>query len=377
LTDTFESRLRAANGRPSGFDYLRVVLASAVLGWHVIMTGYGDEFQNQLLRSGYCAPVALVLPMFFALSGFLVAGSLDRSNTLITFLGLRAFRIVPALAVEVFLSALILGPLLTTLSLREYFTHPTFLAYFLNVVGEIHYFLPGVFENNPNHFVNGQLWTVPFELLCYVLLSALAVFGLYARPKLLLIVLLLFYIAQVFNTLLRPHSVGIASGPSLVMMFLAGVAAHKLRTRIVSNWYLFAASLVASLVLLSVPNGDRFAAMPVAYVTVYLGLFNPPRNKVILSGDYSYGLFLYGYPIQQSVVAIFGVIAWYYNILIAIPCAIVVAVASWWLVEKPILNYRGVLKDIEKWAIARFARFSRRSVAALAAESARKVADGA
>jgi peptidoglycan/LPS O-acetylase OafA/YrhL len=108
MNDTFEGRLRAADRRPTGFDYLRVVLASTVLGWHVVMTGYGVEFQNQLLRSGYCAPVALVLPMFFALSGFLVAGSLDRSNTLIMFLGLRAFRIVPALAVEVFLSALIL-----------------------------------------------------------------------------------------------------------------------------------------------------------------------------------------------------------------------------------------------------------------------------
>lgn len=163
-----------------------------------------------------------------------------------------------------------------------------------------------MFENNPNHFVNGQLWTVPFELLCYVLLSALAVFGLYARPNLLLIVLLLFYMAQVINTVLRPHPIGIGSGPSLVLMFLAGAVAHKLRTRIVSNWYFFNASLVASLVLLSVPNGDRFAAIPVAYVTVYLGLFNPPRNKIILSGDYSYGLLLYGYPIQQSVVAIRG-----------------------------------------------------------------------
>ena len=59
--------------------------------------------------------------MFFCLSGFLVAGSLERCRTPISFAGLRIFRIFPALVVEVLLSALILGPLLTHYSLKMYF----------------------------------------------------------------------------------------------------------------------------------------------------------------------------------------------------------------------------------------------------------------
>ena len=104
--------------------------------------------------------------MFFALSGFLVASSLERCKTLFTFLGLRAIRILPALAVEIFISALIIGPLFTTEPAKAYFAAPEFHDYFLNILGDIHYHLPGVFAANPSDAVNGQLWTVPYEMIC-------------------------------------------------------------------------------------------------------------------------------------------------------------------------------------------------------------------
>jgi len=62
--------------------------------------------------------------------------------------------------------ALILGPLLTEFPLSAYFRDSEFWAYFLNILGEIHYHLPGLFIHNPTTAVNGQLWTVPFELAC-------------------------------------------------------------------------------------------------------------------------------------------------------------------------------------------------------------------
>lgn len=77
--------------------------------------------------------------MFFALSGFLVIGSLERSKTLVTFLGLRAFRIVPTLKVDVVLAALIIGPIVTTLDFKEYFTEIGFRSYFLNILGDIQF----------------------------------------------------------------------------------------------------------------------------------------------------------------------------------------------------------------------------------------------
>jgi peptidoglycan/LPS O-acetylase OafA/YrhL len=174
-----KDRLIATGGRPSGFDYLRLWLAISVVFIHCPTTTIGaDPFVDTPLNSF----VRAVLPMFFALSGFLVAGSLERSKTLLTFLGLRVIRIYPALAVEVVLSAFLIGAFVTTHPLTGYFSDPLFFLYLRNALGDIHYFLPGGFANNPwPGMVNFQLWTVPFELLCYVLLTALVLFGALRR----------------------------------------------------------------------------------------------------------------------------------------------------------------------------------------------------
>src|ERR1041385_995860 len=98
---SIDDRLRATQGRPSGFDYMRVALALGVICWHSRLTSYGEGSGagHVWLVDIAMFPLAIfILPMFFSLSGFLVAGSLERSRTLLTFLGLRVFRILPALA---------------------------------------------------------------------------------------------------------------------------------------------------------------------------------------------------------------------------------------------------------------------------------------
>ncbi len=122
LTILDKTRERASP--TAGFDYLRIGLALAVLVWHGLIISTGSAAEYQALWSGPLRfLLAAILPMFFALSGFLVAGSLARTR-LHQFVTLRALRLVPALAFEVMLSALILGPLFTTLPLRDYLTNP-------------------------------------------------------------------------------------------------------------------------------------------------------------------------------------------------------------------------------------------------------------
>lgn len=348
---TLGERMSATQNRPSGFDYMRLVLALGVIVWHADLICYGQDSSYHPYPS-FLSPIAmLIVPMFFSLSGYLVAGSFERSKTLVTFLGLRVFRIMPALSVEVVLSALILGPIFTTLTLGEYFSHPLFFKYFLNIIGEIQYHLPGVFETHPHTEVNGQLWTVPYELICYVALSAIAVFGIYRKANRLWWALGVCYLLQILNTIYRAKdTVGGATGSTVVMSFIAGLLLYRYRDRIKWSLPLCVACLAVSLALLSIPNGMRFAPLPIAYVTVYLGLLNPPRNRIMLSGDYSYGIYLYGFAIQQAAVAtspIFRV--WYMNLLVAIPAAVLVAACSWWLIEKPVMNRRDVLKRLENW----------------------------
>src|SRR5258707_701549 len=113
-------QLVRTNNQPTGFDYLRLILATAVIASHTVPTAYGKVVETHFLSGPIRPVVALILLMFFALSGFLVAGSLDRSRTIALFLGLRVIRIFPALGVEVILSALILGPIVTILPLPAY-----------------------------------------------------------------------------------------------------------------------------------------------------------------------------------------------------------------------------------------------------------------
>lgn len=351
---SLEERLKVTQGRPSGFDYMRVVLAVGVIFWHSKLTSYGEGagYTHNWIADVALLPLAIfILPMFFSLSGFLVAGSLERSKTFLTFLGLRVLRIVPALAVEVLLSALILGPLLTTLPLRAYFADPKFHAYFLNIAGDIHYLLPGVFVSNPFPLVNGQLWTVPYELACYIALTILAITGIFQQRWWLFLSLMAFYAAQIGNAILRTNDqMKGAGGSTLVMSFIAGLVIYRYRDKIPWSGRLFLLALAVSVALIVVPNGVRFSALPIAYITMYLGLQSPTRNKIVLSGDYSYGLFLYGFPVQQAIMSISPTVRhWYWNLLLAVPCAVAVAVGSWWLVEKPALAQRKRLKRLEEW----------------------------
>lgn len=124
----------------------------------------------------------MLVPMFFALSGFLVTGSAYRTITVTRFLAFRAIRIVPALFVEVSLSALLLGPILTIVPLSKYFSDPQFYEYFGNIIGRVRYSLPGLFLSNPyGGIVNGNLWTLPAEFYCYLTIGTLMVLGVLFR----------------------------------------------------------------------------------------------------------------------------------------------------------------------------------------------------
>ncbi|MCA9240027.1 MAG: acyltransferase [Planctomycetales bacterium] len=365
---TIDQKMSAAGHRPAGFDYLRILLAVAVVFWHSFGISYGIPWTEQAMAGAAKPFVSFVLPAFFALSGFLVAGSLARS-TLTTFAGLRIIRIAPALGVEVVISALVIGPLLTTVSLGVYFSDPRFWAYFLNAIGKIQYVLPGMFPNNPiPDIVNGQLWTVPWELKCYLALGALALVGA-ARNRWAF--LALGGLAPVLLTLayvlwLAPDrkltELGQITGWSLVLSFLGGVLVHQFRALLPHSLGMCALSLAAFVAALYLPFGEALLGLPIAYVTVYLGVLHPPRSVLLRTGDYSYGIFLYGYIVQQAV-AQFGPWThhWYVNFPLSLAIVGIIAAMSWHAVEKPALALRHYLPLADR-LVGRVAEWCGRSL---------------
>ncbi len=343
--------LDRTNGIGQGFDTLRIVLSIAILCWHSIVTSYGREaelpFWTNPLTGGI---VTSLLPIFFALSGFLVMGSAVRTMSLKVFLAARGLRILPALATEVTMSAVILGSLVTTLSPADYFTNIDFYRYFGSLVGNIQISLPGVFSANPfDNVVNSSLWTIAPEILCYTYIAFVIAAGLLGKPRglsfLIIAMMVISALSDSFGLGLR--EIGGAFRPhTLILAFALGNLLFLWRNFIPFSRGLFALCLVTGMALVSHPSLATLATPPLVYVTVYLGLLPLPKIPMLDRGDYSYGIYLYAMPVQQSFAYAFPQLRqWYWNILFALPVTIALAMFSWSRIEKPALRLRKRLSD--------------------------------
>jgi peptidoglycan/LPS O-acetylase OafA/YrhL len=340
---SFGDVLDRNRGNGPGFDTLRLLLAIMIVCWHSNLASYGtDDWAWRGYLGFYARPL---LPMFFAISGFLVMGSAFRTDDLRRFLTLRALRIVPALAVEITLSALVLGPVLTTLPLWDYVTSPSFHEYFGNVIGRISYFLPGVFETNPYPgVINVSLWTIPLEILCYVLLGVQILAGLFKRRiAMTVFVAVLACVCIAHDILQTPELMlpGRTTPQMLVVSYLFGNLLYLWKDRIPYSAIMFGACLCIGLLFVRVSGLTYLASLCLVYCIIFLGLTPLPKIPVLSRGDYSYGIYLYGFPMQQLVAYSFpGMHEWYWSIMLALPLAIAVAVFSWTFVEKPCLDLR-------------------------------------
>ncbi len=340
--ESIAARQERSGGVTSGFDYLRIFLAVSVVIEHSLVVT-DQTLTANLWTTWPRGALATILPAFFTLSGFLVAGSLQRRSSLPAFISMRIIRLVPALTVEVILSALIIGPLLTQVSLATYFSSTEFWKYFLNIIGDVQYVLPGMFAQNPfPDVMNQSLWTVPFELDCYLCLIGLAIIGFVRNPRWLVLVTLGFaalgtvWLVVRFQPVWQENPV---TGRALVVSFLAGVVLQLYSGVIKLNGPAALISFIVGMVLLLDVRLSFIAVLPIAYATVYVGMLNPRRISLLLSGDYSYGLYLFAFPIQQAEVAFFPAYAWWgYNAVVALACGFAYAALSWWFVEAPILS---------------------------------------
>ncbi len=341
------------DGVGPGYDMMRVFLAFAVIFRHCFPISYGDLAARS---SGplWTATMAIV-PIFFALSGFLVTGSALRL-TLGKFLVSRVLRIVPALLVDTLVTILVIGAIFTTVPLGEYASSGQTHAYLWNILGFIHYYLPGVYENNPlPGVVNGALWTIAPELGCYVAISALIVVGWVKDWKKVLVIAL----ASMAAILLADAMLGtlpkfvraLAAHPGAVLVpsFLVGAAFYLKRHSIPYSPLLFIVCIAIVAASGFVLPESTFSVMPAwtvctipvyAYITVFLGATRLPLPPLFRKGDYSYGIYLYGFPIQQAIVAATGIRDAFLLFALTVPVVTAMAMFSWHLVEKPMLRFR-------------------------------------
>jgi peptidoglycan/LPS O-acetylase OafA/YrhL len=336
-----EHRLR---DRHNNFDVLRLLAASFVLFSHsYALTAHGEPFAD---ISGWTFGEIGVV-MFFAMSGFLIAKSWSEQPHLAPFAVKRGLRLIPALVVAVSVTVFVVGPLFTVLPLSSYFADPTTWFYLLRCSFLITIFgkLPGVFATNPYpDAVNGSLWTLPVEACCYAMAAALGSLGLLRRSRVLLAfaVLLVLFVTPLSSISLAPAG-GTTSGnlPLVIMLgatFVLGSLAYSLHARLHLSWTIAAALMAVWIVTWGGGWARATGILAIAFAVLVLAFRTPAwLRRLTAPGDLSYGIYVYAFPVQQSVAAIWGAIDPLLMMAIAFPVTYGLAFVSWRLVERPAL----------------------------------------
>jgi peptidoglycan/LPS O-acetylase OafA/YrhL len=273
----------------------------------------------------------MAVTTFFVISGYLIAGSFEgRSPS--KFLIARALRIMPGLLFVLLFLSLVFGPLISNLSVTQYFSSMTLYKNLATNISLTDFIgnLPGVFVNNPYQDCDGSLWTLRYEAECYMLIFALGTSKLLNRftvSGLLLCALLLSW------KWIGGYRVSFYSD------FLGGAAFYYWKPPLRLSMAVAATFLLS----LSLYSGYRLAAATVgAYLILYIGLCPLIRlPKVTRWGDLSYGTYIWAWPVQQTLVMTAGAwLQWYTNVLLALPLTLTLALLSWRYIEGPSLQLK-------------------------------------
>lgn len=326
----------------NNFDFIRLVAAFSVLFGHSFIFLGKDE----PLFANYTTYGPLGVTIFFAISGFLINESWSRDPSAARFLIRRGLRIFPGLVVCVVLSVIVLGPLLTTLPLNEYFESHFTKTYFWNILLYPIYYLPGVFEHNrvPNA-VNGSLWSLPAEVLMYLLLC---LSGTLRLRRILIVVFAIASASLSYFWVWRSTEMAVFYGTDLRQVAVVGVyfwvgAAFSIFN--VRKWFSLSGIIIAAVIfsLLSIrPDIARLASwLLVPYIVLSFGVMRNSLTELLTKlGDCSYGIYIYAFPIQQTVVYFWPNMPFELYLLLCSILTLVAAISSWRFVEKKALSLK-------------------------------------
>lgn len=328
--------------RNNNLNLLRMIAASWVIISHAYAVTRGNDALQPMEELTGVTLGVMGLYVFFAISGFLIADSYHRSRTMSHFVAARAMRIFPGLLVVLLATVLVLGPLTTTLPLSEYIGNRETFTYVPSNLTLLfmQYELPGVFEDNPvPGTINGSLWTLFYEVVCYggvVLAGALAVFARRWRLWLAVGAYSLTWLAVFLAQDSAPELfVRLAD---LSLPFVIGMVLYAVRDQVPLSY--LALGVLAVLPYLAGPStlGTLSVVAAISYGVFVLG-YRPkgPLLRYNRLGDYSYGTYIYGYPVQQTLVFLLPAITAVWNAVLALAITYAFAVVSWHVVEKPSL----------------------------------------
>ncbi|MCJ2062425.1 acyltransferase [Methylobacterium sp. J-088] len=324
----------------NGFTGLRLALAVAVVVSHAYSVATGAAGDEPLARfTGYTLGEHAVNG-FFAVSGFLVTMSCDRRGIRDYALA-RSLRILPGLVAATLVVSLGLGAALTRLPVSEYWRDPGLWAF---VRGTLTTFksnaaLPGVFEASPYRAPLGTVWTLKYEVLCYLGVLVAALGGLLRRRWSALVVVAALALALTIVGGLRGSDLpkGTETALRLPLIFAAGACLYLWRERLRIPGAALGCLAFGACILVRTPAYPALLFLAEAYGVVWLALGPLARGVFDPPADLSYGVYLYGWPIQQTLHALWPEISGPALLAPALAATLPVAALSWYGIERPAL----------------------------------------
>lgn len=348
---------QAFNPKKNSLGFLRSVLAVLVVVEHTYILGeFGLEPLTKL-SDGQISSGALAVHSFFVISGFLITYSYLRTQNFWRYLWHRLLRIFPGFWVCLGVIAFIIAPVIYRAehgNLNGYWTTNTdnpFSYIIQNIT--LHIKQPdiaGLMSAHAEKSLDGSLWTLEWEFILYLLIGFL---GLSTILKKFRLVTLLIFIAFLATYLFDPchctllwfyYTAGRVA--SLPVLFMVGAIFWLYREKIYFDFRIFLLAVLISLVAIQFKFYLWVEPFALPYIILWLAV-TFPLDWFDKYGDYSYGIYIYSFPIQQALVQ-FGfqelgaIIYFIFSLILTMPFAIL----SWHYIEQPSLR----LKSIEAGA---------------------------
>lgn len=301
MKECLENRIGIRSRNLQGMKFLAAIL---VICSHAYPIVTGNMLKEPLYRvtHGQLSLGGLAVGVFFLAAGFFIAASVEKKATATAYFGARCKRIFPLLWLVVFLSIL-WGAFITSCSLKEYMTNPQTWSYALNGLLIPVHNLPGVFEHVAYlPTVNGALWTLPVEFLCYIGCFLSYKWKLLREDR-FAICMVPIAVAAIMLLFVQGKYPFLMQTGRPVILFAIGMGFWVFRKKITLSLRFFIPLFVIFFLMLFVNMANLAMFLIFPYLCMFIWFYAKQIPEVISRmGDLSYGIYLCGFPIQQSIV---------------------------------------------------------------------------